>query len=125
MSASRAHRLFQKALERWPKDPLRPECQLQNVLAKRLQAGHSLVPPYEASLTGAAREQAELKQANALYGLLENRYLNSYKLKHNRIMEPKSNPTYYKDLVKELEEAPNRTWLGRIANRIKGLVRLE
>ncbi|KAM7202994.1 hypothetical protein V8F20_004241 [Naviculisporaceae sp. PSN 640] len=125
MSASRSHRLFQKALERWPKDPLRPDCQLQDVLAKRLKAGKSLLPPYEASLTGAAREQAELKQANALYGLLENRYKTKYTLASGRIMKPKSNPTYYEDLVKELEEAPNRTWFGRIANRLKGLVRLE
>jgi len=40
-------------------------------------------------------------------------------------MEPKSNPTYYKDLITELEEAPNRTWFTRVKNRLKGLVRLE
>jgi cytochrome b pre-mRNA-processing protein 6 len=39
------------------------------------------------------------------------------------MFEPKSNPTYYKDLVKELEEAPNRSWLGRIAKRLSGMVR--
>jgi cytochrome b pre-mRNA-processing protein 6 len=39
------------------------------------------------------------------------------------MFEPKSNPTYYKDLVKELEEAPNRSWLGRIAKRLSGMIR--
>jgi cytochrome b pre-mRNA-processing protein 6 len=39
------------------------------------------------------------------------------------MFEPKSNPTYYQDLVKELEEAPNRSWLGRIAKRLSGMIR--
>jgi hypothetical protein len=41
------------------------------------------------------------------------------------IFEPKSNPTYYKDLLKELEEAPNRSWLGRIAKRLGGMIRFS
>jgi cytochrome b pre-mRNA-processing protein 6 len=60
---------FQGALQRWPKDVLRPECQLQDVLAKRLAQG-SLAPVTR----GATQEQADLKQANALYSLLEDRF---------------------------------------------------
>ncbi|KAL2023274.1 hypothetical protein VTK56DRAFT_3012 [Thermocarpiscus australiensis] len=114
-----AARHFQGALLRWPKDPLRPECQLQDVLAKRLEKGQ-LAP----SAKGVTQEQADLKQANALYSLLEDRYKNKYRAAP-QLFEPKSNPTYYKDLVKELEEAPNRTWLGRLAKRLSGIIRLS
>jgi cytochrome b pre-mRNA-processing protein 6 len=40
------------------------------------------------------------------------------------MLEPKSNPTYYKDLLRELEEAPKRSWFGRIAKRLGGMIRL-
>jgi cytochrome b pre-mRNA-processing protein 6 len=39
------------------------------------------------------------------------------------IFKPQSNPTYYKDLVTELEEAPNRSWLGRLSKRLGGMIR--
>ena len=39
------------------------------------------------------------------------------------MFEPKSNPTYYKDLLQELEEAPNRSFLARMAKRVSGMVR--
>lgn len=52
-----------KALNRWPKDSLRPTVQLQDVLKKRFEGkGASL------------SEEERLKQANALYSLLDNRY---------------------------------------------------
>ena len=38
-------------------------------------------------------------------------------------MQPKSNPTYYKDLITELEEAPKRSWLDRVKKRLGGMVR--
>lgn len=62
---------FRGALTRWPKDTLRPDCQLQDVLAKRLQKG-----PLAPVTAGATQEQADLKQANALYSLLQDRYKN-------------------------------------------------
>ncbi|KAH6649492.1 hypothetical protein F5144DRAFT_616644 [Chaetomium tenue] len=114
---------FRGALARWPKDPLRPECQLQDVLAKRLEKG-KLAPV----TAGAKQEQADVKQANALYSLLEDRYKNKANLAQYRpaakIFEPQSNPTYYKDLVKELEEAPTRSWLQRLGKRLSGIVRM-
>ncbi|KAK3302979.1 uncharacterized protein B0T15DRAFT_495547 [Chaetomium strumarium] len=110
---------FRGALSRWPADPLRPECQLQDVLAKRLEKGN-LAP----LIRGSTQELSDLKQANALYSLLEDRYKNKYRAA-TKIFEPKSNPTYYKDLLKELEEAPNRTWLQRIAKRLSGIVRFS
>lgn len=52
-----------KALNRWPKDALRPTVQLQEVLRKRLERKDS-----------ALSSQEGLQQANALYSLLDNRY---------------------------------------------------
>lgn len=40
-------------------------------------------------------------------------------------MRPKSNPAHYTNLLKELEEAPHRTWLGRMKNRLGGLIRFK
>ncbi len=59
MAYSQALPYFRRALERWPKDALRPECQFQDVLAKRLTD---------------AKGRVELKDANALYTLLEDRF---------------------------------------------------
>ncbi len=40
------------------------------------------------------------------------------------ILRPKSNPEYYNNLIKELEEAPTRSWLTRVTNRLKGMIRI-
>lgn len=40
-------------------------------------------------------------------------------------MEPKCNPTYYTDLMTELEEAPTRKWYQRLAKRVGGMIRLQ
>ncbi|KAJ3578459.1 hypothetical protein NPX13_g2115 [Xylaria arbuscula] len=52
-----------RALSQWPKDTIRPEVQFQVVLQKRFEQ-----PKLELS------EDEQLKQANALYSLLDNRY---------------------------------------------------
>lgn len=121
---------LQGVLSRWPKDTLRPDCQLQDVLARRLD-----------KTTGAAQGNVDLKQTNALYSLLEDRYKNKVNLfsrlniliwrtdtlqyrAPTKIFEPQSNPTYYNELIKELEEAPNRSFLQRIAKRLSGMIRL-
>ncbi|KAA8634950.1 hypothetical protein SMACR_07564 [Sordaria macrospora] len=78
-----AARQYQRALGEWPRDALRPECQLQDVLSKRLQKNNgSLLPNTTAfnKLSGKAKEEAEIKQANALIGLLENRFKNKYRI---------------------------------------------
>ncbi|KAK3320242.1 hypothetical protein B0T19DRAFT_404753 [Cercophora scortea] len=118
-----ASKHFQRVLERFPKDPLRPNCQLQDVLAKRIEKG-SLLPSQSTILSGPSREIAELKQVNALYSLLENRYKNKYKIS-GQLMQPKSNPKYYTDLMTELEEAPTRTWLQRMGKKLGGMIRFS
>jgi len=40
-------------------------------------------------------------------------------------MHPASNPTYYSDLVRELEQAPQRSWFERQINKWKGFLRLQ
>ncbi|KAI0864798.1 hypothetical protein F4860DRAFT_463460 [Xylaria cubensis] len=102
-----------RALSQWPKDTIRPEVQFQTVLQKRFEQPKLNIP-----------EEEQLRQANALYSLLENRYKRTYPIT-GTLLQPKSNPTYFTDLLKELEEAPNRSWLDRLLLRIKGVVRLQ
>lgn len=59
----RGQHLILRALSLWPKDPIRPEVQFQAVLQKRFEQ-----PQLDLS------EEEQLKQANALYSLLDNRY---------------------------------------------------
>ncbi|KAI5919424.1 hypothetical protein F4810DRAFT_714503 [Camillea tinctor] len=101
-----------RALAQWPKDPVRPEIQLQDVLRKRFEQNTNLP------------EQEQLRQANALYSLLDNRYKKKYVITGS-LLRPKSNPTYFTDLVKELEEAPSRSWFDRLMLRLKGVVRIS
>ncbi|KAI1773801.1 hypothetical protein F4818DRAFT_443106 [Hypoxylon cercidicola] len=107
-----AQRHILRALSEWPKDILRPQVQLQDVLRKRFEASSNL------------SEQDQLKQANALYSLLDNRYKKKY-LITGSLLNPKSKPTHFTDLVKELEEAPNRSYMERMLLRLKGVVRLQ
>jgi hypothetical protein len=67
-------------------------------------------------------EETELAQANALYSLLEDRYVKEFPLPE-ALRAPASNPTYYDDLVTEMQEAPTRSWLGGVMKRIKGSLR--
>ncbi|KAI0880872.1 uncharacterized protein GGS22DRAFT_192707 [Annulohypoxylon maeteangense] len=106
-----ASRLILRALSQWPKDTLRPQIQLQDVLRKRFE--QSELPDHE-----------QVKQANALYSLMHDRYKNKYPI-NGSLLNPKSHPNYFTDLVKELEEAPSRSYFERLWLRLKGVVRLQ
>lgn len=67
---------------------------------------------------------AQLRQVNALYSLLDDRYKNQHRLT-GKLMTPRSNPTYYTDLLTELEEAPTRGFMGRLRKRLGGMFRLS
>lgn len=112
MSGKNAHRLLLESLAKWPKDPLRPQMQLGEVLTKAFQAK----PPTNSSQL--------VKQSEAAQSLLMNRYTTKYRL-DRRVMRPKVNPTYFEDLIKDLEEAPNRSWLQRKWLRIAGMIRFR
>ncbi|KAK5654244.1 hypothetical protein OQA88_7419 [Cercophora sp. LCS_1] len=107
-----ARTALRRTLERWPRDALRPDFQFQDIVGKRLAA---------ATADSGAVEQ---RNANALNSLIGNRYMNKYKLS-DRMLTPQSNPTYYKDLIAELEEAPNRSWMGRLSKKFKGMFRMK
>ncbi|KAI2602879.1 uncharacterized protein GGS25DRAFT_509026 [Hypoxylon fragiforme] len=109
-----AHNHILRALAQWPKDTLRPQLQFQDVLRKR----------FEQQPSPGVSEQDQLRQANALYSLLENRYKKKYPITGD-LLRPRSHPTYFTDLVKELEEAPSRSFAERLWLRVKGLVRLQ
>ncbi len=69
-----------RALSRWPKDNLRPECQFQDAMRRRLEkrflpASSQTAPKAaQAVANSPLDEKLELEQANVLYSLLENRY---------------------------------------------------
>ncbi|KAL8951402.1 MAG: hypothetical protein Q9222_002623 [Ikaeria aurantiellina] len=79
----------------------------------------TLVTPIKPS-----NEQADLEQVNALYSFLEDRYTKKYPLS-DRLLKPASNPQHYENLLKEFEEAPRRSWFGRLVNSWKGFVRWQ
>jgi cytochrome b pre-mRNA-processing protein 6 len=59
---------------------------------------------------------------NALYSLVEGRYGTMYQPKQS-FMEPQSNPDYYKKLINDLEEAPDRTMWDAIKIRLSGFIK--
>jgi hypothetical protein len=69
-------------------------------------------------------EQKELEQANALYALLEDRSAKESPLPQ-MLRTPASNPTYYDDLITEIQEAPTRSWLGGLMKRVQGSLRFS
>ncbi|KAL5598309.1 hypothetical protein BROUX41_003632 [Berkeleyomyces rouxiae] len=118
-TSSRALRHYSRALGLWPKDVLRPECQFQDVMKR------SIDKRFEAAVSsGVIDEATEMKQVNALYSLLEDRYRVRYPLV-GRILEPRSQPTYYADLLREIDEVPTRSWFTRFVTRWAGAFRLQ
>ncbi|KAL1617106.1 hypothetical protein SLS56_011148 [Neofusicoccum ribis] len=96
----------------WPKDVLRPTVQFQDALKARAAAASS------------APEAQELRNVNALYSLLDNRYASKYAVSP-ALLKPRSNPSYYDELMVELSKAPDRGWFERWANKWKGFLRLK
>lgn len=42
-----------------------------------------------------------------------------------KLLRPKGNPKYYENLLKELEKAPERSWLQAKLNSWKGYIRMN
>ncbi|PHH90053.1 hypothetical protein CDD83_4625 [Cordyceps sp. RAO-2017] len=116
MSRSLARRVYADVLAQWPKQDLRPDYQLQDVVRKAVDARFQSYTP--------SMEAEELLKARALQFLLQNKFHDRYKLR-GPMLEPKSQPTYFADLVKEIDEAPKRTWFQRLGKRLSGMIRLE
>jgi len=130
MSKSIAYKHYLRALSRWPKDSLRPECQFQDAMRRRID--RRFLPASSPDTPNGAQavanspidERLELEQVNAIYSLLENRYSRNYPITGS-LMKPTSNPNHYTDLIKELEQAPERSLFGRMINRWKGFLRFQ
>uniref|UniRef100_A0A8H7N4W7 Ubiquinol-cytochrome-c reductase complex assembly factor 2 n=1 Tax=Bionectria ochroleuca TaxID=29856 RepID=A0A8H7N4W7_BIOOC len=116
MSRPLSHRIYTEVLSKWPKQELRPDYQLQDVIRatidKRFQA-------YQPSM-----EAEELFKARSLQFLQQNRWNEKYKLS-GQMLKPTSQPTYFDDLIREIEEAPKRTWFERLGKRLSGMIRLS
>ncbi|MCJ1286183.1 hypothetical protein MMC26_005528 [Xylographa opegraphella] len=135
MSKSVVYKHYQRALAQWPKDILRPDVSFQNAMQRRIDRRISPSPGDRAAnviandalttVPAPARfdEKAEMEQVNVLYSFLENRYTKQYPLS-DHLLKPQSNPQYYDNLVKELEEAPTRSWFQRQINKWKGSLRM-
>ncbi|KAI9731417.1 MAG: hypothetical protein M1818_007807 [Claussenomyces sp. TS43310] len=123
-----AHKHYLRALSRWPKDVLRPETQFADAMRRRATRRFETAKEQQGSGQGrsaiAADEVAELEQANALYALVEGRFARKYPTS-DALLQPTSNPTYYTDLIRELDEAPTRNWWNRMTNRWKGFLRFQ
>ncbi|KXJ89270.1 hypothetical protein Micbo1qcDRAFT_196664 [Microdochium bolleyi] len=87
-------------------------------------SGATSTPPPSATAARQLSEQELLLQANALYSLLNDRYKRKYPIQHG-LLSPRSKPTYFTDLVRELEEGPKRSVFERFVVRMKGLVRYQ
>ncbi|RFU77993.1 hypothetical protein TARUN_4228 [Trichoderma arundinaceum] len=134
-------RVYSDVFAKWPKQDLRPDYQFQDVLAKVVDERFKTYKP--------SVEPEELLKARALQFLLQNKFRDrvrndkllepfvrggfrqisltnglQYKLK-GPMLQPKSQPTYFEDLVREIEEAPKRTWLERLGKRLSGMIRLQ
>lgn len=103
----------------------------RNAAAESIKSNEALVsavPPSSSPATGTASspwdEAHQLRQVNALYSLLENRYLTANPTPTS-LRKPNSDPEHYDVLIRELEEAPRRSWLGALVKRIKGSLRFS
>lgn len=132
---------FQKAIQRRIDTRLKPSTTApeDNVVFNQAQA---TVPTKV-----AFDEKGELEQVNVLYSFLENRYTKTVRIRcilgggtmdvamtdeyrnqyplSEKMMRPASNPNYYDGLLKELNEAPTRSWFQSMVIRWKGSLRFS
>ncbi|QDS77865.1 hypothetical protein FKW77_000214 [Venturia effusa] len=114
MSRTNIAKHYSRILSQWPKDLIRPEVQFQKVIQTRAANAATI---HEGEVT------AELKNVNALYSLLDNRYSKKYPVP-KRLLRPTSSPTYYDDLLVQLNQVPTQSRWSSLMARLKGLVRL-
>ncbi|KAG5979934.1 hypothetical protein E4U55_004557 [Claviceps digitariae] len=116
MSRSIARRIYADAFAKWPKQDLRPDYQLQDILRGAVDQRYKNWKP--------AMEAEETLKARALQFLVQDKYKDRFNFQGS-MLEPKSQPTYFHDLIREIEEAPRRTWLERLGKRLSGMIRLQ
>ena len=70
------------------------------------------------------REQKELRQTNALYNLLNDKFAKESPF-HDRLRFPASSPAHYDAIIAESQRAPTRSFWDKVKNRLSGSVRLR
>lgn len=127
-----------RIIQRWPVDKVRPgHVSFQTIMRQRLDKATSTPSPSAAATSVKANdalvspeapvkwdEAKELQQASVLYALLDDRFSKKYPLPA-KLRQPTSRPTYYDDLVKEMQDAPHRSWFGRLVTRLRGSLRFS
>lgn len=142
---------YLRILRRWPTDAVRP-LTVQDATRRRIAARLSLPtsstsnnstttaasPPTStlaaspASTTAPATtstpppppKASDAAQLNALYSLLSDRYAARYPTSP-AMLQPASRPNHYHDLMRELDEAPRRSWFAKKWLRWSKLVRFD
>ncbi|KAI1619798.1 hypothetical protein EDD37DRAFT_613507 [Exophiala viscosa] len=125
-----------RIIKQWPVDKVRPEyVSFQKVMQDHLNKVASaraaaqnvtsnnevLATPTEPS---QINQQKAMKQINALYNLLDDRFVKEFPMPA-QTRHPQSRPTHYDDVVKEMGEAATRTWVASMYNRIRGMLRFS
>ncbi|KAH0537456.1 hypothetical protein FGG08_005764 [Glutinoglossum americanum] len=115
-----------RILTNWPTSALRPDLSFNSsMLARYLPQSQSPPPPLPPNSSSLPPAPAPSdRQINALCTLLENRYAKEYPVS-DAFLRPAFKPTYYEDLLREIEVAPTRSWFGRMVNRWKGFLRFS
>ncbi|KAL1978748.1 hypothetical protein VTN31DRAFT_1607 [Thermomyces dupontii] len=107
-------------LKHWPQDPVRPSSvSVQTYLRARL-------PNSEGGTADESNAMTPLSESSvtALHSLLNNRYTKRYPLPM-KLRYPASDPEHYDAVAREFEEAPTRTWWGRLQKRLSGMIRFQ
>lgn len=103
---------YTRLLRRWPIDRLRPEERtFQRLLQNRI---HN--PPQD---TAAAE-----RECNAAYLLLDNALSKRFPL-GQKVLKPVSDPEHYVRIGREVEELPDRGFVGRMMKKLQGMVRMQ
>ncbi|KAI9738335.1 MAG: hypothetical protein M1834_008833 [Cirrosporium novae-zelandiae] len=122
-----------RALSRWPADPLRPDVSFQKAMLRRVEkhfnpattvSENSTTKNPAQSTVVKVNKAVEMQQLNMLNAFLDNKYQKKYALSDNTL-KPLSNSDYYKNLIIELDEAPNRSWFGRTIRRWTSYLRFS
>ncbi|UQC81570.1 uncharacterized protein CLUP02_07056 [Colletotrichum lupini] len=111
-TTSQAYKHMRSALALWPKDNLRPETQFSEIIQRGIERRYTK--------PNVVDEAKELKQANAMFALTDDRFKKRFPL-NGELLKPESQPTYFQDLLRELEEAPTRGWLQNMSKKLSGM----
>ncbi|KAK5081404.1 hypothetical protein LTR70_000976 [Exophiala xenobiotica] len=135
-SNSIALKHWSRIISRWPVDKVRPESvSFQTLMRKRLEKYQNPAKAAEAAKVKGNEyniraadltwdEAKEMKQANALYALFENRFAKDAPFP-KKLRFPESQPTHYDDIITESERAPSRGFLTKMTDKLKGMIRLR